>query len=92
LPTVTVRLPGVLAQVVGGTRRIDVEADNIGQALAALTARQPALAWHIYDEHGALRRHVRCFCNDEYASEREGLETPLNSGDTITLMNSVAGG
>ena len=39
-----------------------------------------------------MRRHVRCFYNDEYASERGGLQAPISGGDTITLLNSVAGG
>ncbi len=89
---VHVRLPGVLGQVVGGQRRVEVEGDCIGGALADLIARHPALAHHIYEEGGALRRHVRCFCNDEYASERGGLDAPLSDGDTLTLLNSVAGG
>ena len=89
---VSVRLPGVLGQVVGGQRRVDVEGDSVGEALADLIARYPALAFHVYEEGGALRRHVRCFCNDEYASERGGLDAPLRDGDTLTLLNSVAGG
>jgi molybdopterin converting factor small subunit len=92
MPKITVRLPGVLAQVIGGERRVEVEANSIGEALAALIARQPTLGLHLYDEHGVLRRHVRCFCNEEYASERGGLDAPLFEGDTITLLNSVAGG
>ena len=92
MPKITVHLPGVLGQVIGGQRRIEVDGDCIGEVLADLIARQPALALHVYDERGALRRHVRCFCNDEFASERGGLDAPLKEGDTITLLNSVAGG
>jgi len=78
--------------MVGGKRRIEVEGENVAEAIADLIAQQPALALHVVDEAGALRRHVRCFCNDEYASERGGLDAPLKDGDTITLLNSVAGG
>ena len=92
MPKVIIRLPGVLGQMVGGKRRIEVEGENVGEAIADLIAQQPSLALHVYDEAGALRRHVRCFCNDEYASERGGLDAPLKDGDTITLLNSVAGG
>ena len=92
MPKITVRLPGLLTQVIGGQRQVEVEGESVGEALADLIARQPALALHVYDEGGALRRHVRCFCNDEYASERGGLDAPLNEGDTITLLNSVSGG
>jgi molybdopterin converting factor small subunit len=92
VPTVTVRLPSVLAQVVGGQRRIEVDGDSVGGALANLVAQLPALSWHLFDERGELRRHVRCFCNEEYANERSGLDAPLCEGDVLTLLNSVAGG
>jgi len=92
MPKILVRLPGLLGQVIGGRRGVEVEGDSIGEALADLIAKEPELALHLYDEAGALRRHVRCFCNDEFASERGGLDAPLKEGDTITLLNSVAGG
>ena len=92
MPKIIVRLPGVLGQVTGGRRTVEVEGDSVGEALADLIERQPELALHLYDEAGALRRQVRCFCNDEFASERGGLDAPLKEGDTITWLNSVAGG
>jgi adenylyltransferase/sulfurtransferase len=92
MPRITVRLPGVLAQVIGGQRSVEVQGERLCEALADLIERQPPLALHVYDERGELRRHIRCFCNDAYASQRSGLDAPLHEGDTITLLNSVAGG
>lgn len=87
-----VRLPGVLAQMNGGERRVAVDGASVREALDDLVRRRPALGHHLFDERGAMRRHVRCFCNAEYASQREGLDAPVSDGDTITLLNSVSGG
>jgi molybdopterin converting factor small subunit len=92
MPKVTIRLPAVLAQTIGGERRIQVEGDDLRGALADLLRLRPVLGLHIFDEVGVMRRHVRCFCNEEYASSREDFSTPLRAGDTITILNSVAGG
>lgn len=89
---VTVRLPGALAQMVDGERRIAVQGATMREALADLVRRRPGLALHVFDESGAMRRHVRCFCNEHYARDGDGLDRPIDTGDTITLLNSVAGG
>jgi molybdopterin converting factor small subunit len=89
---VTIRLPRVLAQMVGGERRFDVCGESIGEALNDLVRRRPVLALHFFDEAGSLRRHILCFHNDAYARDGQGLDPPVRSGDTITILNSVAGG
>jgi molybdopterin converting factor small subunit len=92
MPKVTIRLPAVLAQTIGGERRIEVDGDDLQGALMDLVQLRPVLGLHIFDEVGVMRRHVRCFCNDKYASSRDDFTAPLRSGDTITILNSVAGG
>ena len=87
---VTIRLPQVLADLVGGERRIEVEGDTLKSALDDLLRQQPGLRLHLLDESGALRRHVRCFCSDSYA--RTELDVPVRPGDTITILHSVSGG
>ena len=89
---VTIRLPNVLAQMVGGERRFYVRGESIGEALNDLVRQQPALALHFFDEAGGLRRHILCFHNDAYARCGQDLALPVRTGDTITILNSVAGG
>ncbi len=89
---VTVRLPVVLAQMVGGERRFSVSGDTIGEALQDLVRQRPGLGMHFFDDAGAMRRHILCFHNEVYVRGREGLERAVNPGDTITILNSVAGG
>jgi len=47
---------------------------------------------HFFEDAGALRRHILCFHNEFYARGHEGLARRVESGDTITILNSVAGG
>ncbi len=88
--SVTVCLPRMLADLSGGEREVAVEGKTLGSALEDLFRQRPALALHLVDEAGALRRHVLCFCND--ALTRTDLDTPLQPGDTITILHSVSGG
>lgn len=87
---VTVRLPRVLAGLVGGTSRLEVSGDTLRSALDDLLRQRPDLGLHLFDESGALRRHILCFCNDTYT--RAELDRPIRPGDTITILHSVSGG
>ncbi len=89
---VTVRLPRVLSELTSCERRVDVAGETLGEALGDLVRKKPALAHHLFDDTGALRRHVLCFCNEVAAPSRAELDHPLERGDTITIVNSVAGG
>ncbi len=89
---VTVRLPAVLAQMVGGERRFEVRGETIGEVLHDLVRQRPGLAAHFFDDAGSVRRHILCFHNREYVRGSEGLELPVVPGDEITILNSVAGG
>jgi molybdopterin converting factor small subunit len=89
---VTVRVPAVLAQIVGGESRFEVRGETVGEALNDLIRQRPALAVHLFDGAGSLRRHILCFLNDGYARGGEALERPVRPGDTVTILNSVSGG
>ena len=89
---VVVQLPRVLSDLVSCETRIAVEGATVREALDDLVRRQPTLAPHLFDESGALRRHVLCFWNEVQARERAELDQPLAEGDRLTLVNSVAGG
>jgi adenylyltransferase/sulfurtransferase len=89
---VTVRLPPALCELLACDRRIEVHGQTVGDALNDLVKKEPGLGLHLFDETGALRRLVLCFCNQENIRDREGLDQSLASGDEITIINSVAGG
>ena len=87
---VTVELPRMLAELVGGEREVEVAGDTLKSVLEDLVRRRPDLALHLLDEQGALRRHILCFCNNTFT--RRELDLPVRPGDTITILHSVSGG
>ena len=89
---VSVRLPAALCSLTGCERRVVVKGRTLGEALRDLVQQRPALALHLCDDTGALRRHVLCFRNEVQARDRAELEEALEPGEVITLVNSVSGG
>jgi adenylyltransferase/sulfurtransferase len=87
--TVTVVLPTMLAQLIGGEPKHAVEAETVGGAIDRLLERHPALRVHLFDEDGLLRPHLRCFSNGAMVGD---LSPALHEGDVITLLQAVSGG
>lgn len=85
-------LPGVLAELVGGQRRIDVPAGSVGGVLDALAGPHPGLVRRLRDETGALRRHVNVYVNGEDVRGADGLRTMVPEGGTVQVLPPVAGG
>ncbi|HKE16568.1 MAG TPA: MoaD/ThiS family protein [Kofleriaceae bacterium] len=87
----TLELPTLLQRVLGGRATLEVEGENVLEALEDAYRQVPALRVHLCDESGALRRHVLCFHND--INTRWVDESPrLSDGDCITIMQAVSGG
>ena len=90
--TARVHLPLALRPEAGGADAIDVRCGSVADALAALAARFPTLRRHLFDESGALRRHVNVFVNDAELRTLAGEATPVVPGDQIHIVPSIAGG
>src|SRR5918994_1453877 len=71
-----------------------VEADGatIGELLADLTRRHGGLKAHLYNDQGPLRRFVNVYLDDEDIRYLQKEQTPVASGDTVSIIPSVAGG
>ncbi|SDC98768.1 Molybdopterin converting factor, small subunit [Geodermatophilus telluris] len=92
--TVEVLLPGVLADLAGGSRRLAVDpADpTLAGLLDALAARHPVLERRIRDEAGALRRFVNVYVDGDDVRFAAGLATAVPAGAVVQVLPSVAGG
>jgi adenylyltransferase/sulfurtransferase len=71
-----------------------VEADGrtVGELLADLTAKHSGLKAHLYNDQGKLRSFVNVYVNDEDIRYLQKEQTPVQPGDTISIIPSVAGG
>jgi molybdopterin synthase sulfur carrier subunit len=95
--TVQVVLPGALADLVGGARRLDVPVPGgpgatVGDVLDRLAADHPLLARRIRDETGAVRRFVNVYVDGEDVRFQEGVRTRVEDGAVLQVLPSVAGG
>ncbi|MGY1667117.1 MoaD/ThiS family protein [Geodermatophilus sp. SYSU D00696] len=92
--TVEVLLPGVLADLVGGQRRLLVEPvpGTVAGLLDALATEHPVLERRIRDEAGALRRFVNVYVDGDDVRFTAGVDTAVRDGAVVQVLPSVAGG
>jgi sulfur-carrier protein len=90
--SVIVRVPTQLRTLTTGQGEIQVEGSTVGEALKALDAAHPGFAERLFDDTGNLRRFVNVFLADEDVRFLSGLETTVDSGQTISIVPAVAGG
>ena len=89
---VTVKLPTQLRDAAGGAAAAEVEGATVREALEALYAEHGELRERLADGDGALRRFVNIYLGGEDIRFLDGLDTPLDDGDEVTILPAVAGG
>jgi molybdopterin synthase sulfur carrier subunit len=80
-------VPSVLAAQAGGTRRFNIDAETLGEALHALP-----VADLVFDERGGWRRHLNVYVDGEDARERGGLDCPLTGVREVLIVAMISGG
>lgn len=84
---VVVVLPSLLAAEAGGQKRFELEAATVDEALRALP-----VANLLFDERGVLRPLVNVYVDGQDARGHGGVEAPLAGGETVRIVQAVAGG
>jgi molybdopterin converting factor small subunit len=97
IPEVRVTIPQALRSLCGGAanlRRAELflNARNVREALAELALQHPQVHVRLCDERGEPRPHINVFVNNDHVRARAGLDTPLASGDLLTILPAVSGG
>jgi molybdopterin converting factor small subunit len=92
--SVEVLLPGVLADLAGGQRKltVDLPAGTLADLLDALAADHPLLVTRLRDETGALRRHVNVYVDGEDVRGEQGVGTAIDGAAVVQVLPSIAGG
>ena len=71
---------------------VDASGATVGELLADLTRRHSGLKAHLFNDQGKLRSFVNVYVNDEDIRYLQKEQTPVNAGDTVSIIPSVAGG
>jgi len=89
---ITILVPTALQSFTGNEDSIAVEGKTVDEALCALTQKHPHIKKHLFNDKGELRSFVNIYVNDEDIRYQNQHKTPLNQGDTLTIVPSIAGG
>lgn len=93
--SISIHLSGALCDYCGSAREITLPASTartVRDALAQLERDHPSVYRGVCDETGTVRQHVGVFVNETHIRDREGLDTPVRTGDTLTILPAVSGG
>ena len=93
--SISVVVPRMLAAEAGGSRNLTVDGAGIGTVndlLDALAERYPLLGRRLRDETGTLRRFVNVYVQGEDIRRADGAQTPVQAGQEVMIIQSVAGG
>jgi molybdopterin synthase sulfur carrier subunit len=89
---VTVRIPTQLRELSGGASEVTADGGTVATVLAELEVAHPGFTERLFDEGGQLRRFVNVFVADEDIRFLDGINTPVNEGETVSIVPAVAGG
>ncbi len=88
----TIRIPTPLRSYTNGQSEIPVQGQTVAEALSSLVTIYPALRQHLFDGDNQLRPFVNLFLGEDNVQDLQGIDTPLQQNDRLTLIPSIAGG
>ena len=71
---------------------VEVGGATVDHALMHLSENYPDIKKHLFNDDGSLRAFVNVYVNDEDSRHLQGGATPVQDGDTLTIVPSIAGG
>ncbi len=86
------RIPTPLRSYTSGQSEVNVSGGKISEALTDLTQQYPTIKPHIFNDGGELRPFVNLFVGENNIKDLQGVETPIQDGDRLVLIPSIAGG
>src|ERR1041384_6986739 len=88
----TIHIPTPLRPFTDKREAVEVTGGTVGELLADLTKKYEGLRKHLYTDEGKLRNFVNVYLNDEDIRYLQKEQTPVKSGDSLSIVPSVAGG
>ena len=88
----TIHIPTPLRPYTDKQESVEVNGGTVGELLADLTKKYDGLRKHLYADDGRLRNFVNIYLNDEDIRYLQREQTPVKSGDSLSIVPSVAGG
>jgi sulfur-carrier protein len=90
--TIPVRIPTPLRKLTENQEVVDAEGGTIRELIDNLEQTYPGLKERICDDKDQIRRFVNVYLNDEDVRFLSESETPVKSGDEVSIVPAIAGG
>jgi sulfur-carrier protein len=87
-----IRVPAMLRPTVGGERTVAAEGPTLRELIHNVDRRHPGFAGQLLETGGGQRPFVNIYLNDDDVRYLNGLDTPVEEGDVISILPAVAGG
>ena len=88
----TVYIPTPLRRLTAGASKLDIAGNSVGEVLLALESDYPGIASKVFDHEGQVKRFINVFKNDDEIRSLDGLDTPVQDSDRISIVPAMAGG
>ena len=89
---VKVLIPTPLQKLTHDQATVECDGNNVSELRESLEQNCPGIKARLCDDKGELRRFVNFYVNNEDIRFLEGTNTPLQSGDEVSIIPAIAGG
>jgi len=90
--SVKVRIPSPLRSFTKGSDVVEAEGVSVGEVLNNLKVNAGGIETRLFKGPGELNRLVNVYLNDEDIRFLKNLDTPVKTGDEISILPQVVGG
>lgn len=88
----TVKLDPSFKKLTGGSTKVKVSAESVGQALKELEEKYNGIENMLFQSKTKLQNFVLIYVDDEDIRYAGGLKTPLQPDSVMLIVKAVAGG
>ena len=89
---IIVRIPTALRPQAGDHDSLDLAGASVREVLGVLTGSYPELGKRLFKSENELNRFINVYLNDEDIRFLDNLDTPVNTGDEVSIVPAIAGG
>lgn len=89
--TISVLVPTLLRNLTGGEKNISTQGNSVAEVIGNLEQQYPGLKRKLVNEN-QVHQFINIYINESDIRFANGLETPIKTGDKITILPAVAGG
>ncbi|HEY4682257.1 MAG TPA: ubiquitin-like small modifier protein 1 [Candidatus Acidoferrales bacterium] len=85
-------IPTPLRPYAGKQEWVELTGATVSEILSKLTTQYSELRKHLFTDDGKLRSFVNIYVNDEDIRYLKKEQTPIQHGDVVSIVPSIAGG